>query len=798
MKISEQWLRSWVNPNISLAELSSQLMMAGIEIESIIPAAADFSKVVVGEVIAAEQHPNADKLRVCNVKINSNEESVIVCGAKNARSGIKVAVALPGAVLPNGLNIKTAKLRGVESNGMLCSEAELGLPKTIEGIMELPLDAPVGADLRDYLLLNDNVLEVNLTPNRADCLSLAGIAREVAALNNLAINEPKINHIPATIADIFPVKTTATAACPRYVSRIIKGIKNDAVTPLWMKSCLQKSGLKSISPVVDVTNYVMLELGQPIHAFDLSLLNKEINVRYAADNETITTLDGQQFVLNSKTLVIADAKQPLALAGIMGGLNSGIKSSTKDLFLESAFFSSFAITNTARNFGLHTDSSHRFERGVDPNLPLKAMHRLSSLLLEIVGGQPGPINEIVHEEYLPKKSVIELRHNRIAKILGINPDSQQVEEILTRLGMQVTKKTAASNAEVVWNVIPPSARFDINIEVDLIEEIARIYGYEQIPTTLPEAKLNIENNTGVLPQAHKIQTSLVNAGYHETLTYSFTSAELQCLLDPENQPIALKNPLNNDLAVMRTMLWPGLINTYLHNTKHQQNRIRLFEVGNCFIQHHHELRQQLQVGMLASGEAYPEQWSTEKKPVDFFDIKHDLEQIFAVLKVADDISYRSNTHPALHPGCSAGIHFKDKLIGYIGELHPRLTKSLAITQKIYLANFDVDAIYVAPVPKFKEMSKYPAITRDLALVVDRELPAKDLVSCIQSQYQGLLRLVEIFDIYQGENIAKNKKSIALKLIFQHNDRTLIDEEIEQAISQLLVNLDKQFGAKLRS
>jgi phenylalanyl-tRNA synthetase beta chain len=796
MKLSEQWLREWVNPPLAVIEIGEQLTMAGIEIESITPASEIFSKVVVGEIVKAEQHPNADRLRVCEVNVGANETLTIVCGAKNARAGIKVATALVGAELPNGLLIKAAKLRGVESSGMLCSETELGLPKTIEGIIELPADAPVGADLREYLNLNDNIIEINLTPNRADCLSTAGIAREIAAINSATVTEPKITEISATIQDALPINIEAEAACPHYVGRIIRNIKVDAATPIWMQERLRKSGIKSISPVVDITNYVMLELGQPLHAFDLVKLNKEINVRYATNNEVLTLLDGQQLALNDKMLVIADAKKPLALAGIMGGIDSGIGAATKDLFLESAFFTPVTLINTIRHFNLHTESSHRFERGVDPSLQLKAMHRLTNLLLEIVGGQPGPIIEAVHAEYLPKLQPIKLRSTQVKKLLGISIPDQEIENILCRLGMQVGREDLAPT----WQITPPSHRFDITLEVDLIEELARIYGYNKIPTAncrgaVIAPKAIFSSNVILAPL--KVRSILVNAGYHEALTYSFVAADLQELLDHDHKPIVLKNPVNKELAVMRTNLWPGLISAYLYNVNRQQNRIRLFEIGNCFVPQHNQLQQNLNVGFLAAGDLYPEQWGTAKKATDFFDIKHDIELIFNALGIAQDIHYQSLTHSALHPGCCTGIFFKNKLIGHIGELHPSIIQKLEITQKIYLVNFDLDGIEKTPVNKFSEISKFPAITRDLAVIVDQQLPAQELITKIQSKIGKSLRSVKIFDIYQGEGIEKNKKSIALKFVFQHNDHTLTDEEIEQAMQQILVILENQFDAKLR-
>lgn len=785
MKFSEQWLREWVNPHISTAELAAQLTMAGLEISSITPVAADFTGVVVGEILDAKQHPNAERLKICTVKISPQESLTIVCGAKNARSGLKVAVAKVGAVLPNGLKIKKAKLRGVDSGGMICSVSELGLEKTSEGIMELPKNASVGKELRQYLKLDDNCFEVELTPNRGDALSIAGIAREVAAINKCKINMPRFKKTSAHLKDKFPIHITAKAACPHYVGCIIKDIDPKAQTPMWMQERLRRSSINTISPIVDVANYVMLELGQPLHAFDLTKLNTNIQVRYASANETIILLDGREVKLNEQTLVIADHKKVLAIAGVMGGFDSGVDNNTHDIFLESAFFNPIEIGRCARYYGLHTDSSHRFERGVDPGIQIKALERAAELLLKIAGGKAGSINEVKNEKFIPKKSPINLRKSQIKRIVGISIANKEVKNILQRLGMRVN---IAKNG---WLVTAPTFRFDINQEIDLIEEITRVYGYNNIPSCKLKLELEITPVTETKLSFSRIHSCLVDKGYNEVITYSFVDPDLQKLLYPDNEPIELQNPISQDLSVMRASLWPGLIQAALYNYHRQQTRIRLFETGLCFTKQGQAINQRPFLGGIATGSAYPEQWGIPNRDIDIFDIKADLQFLLG------EANFVKASHSMLHPGRAAKICHNDKIIGFIGELHPAIKSKLGINLPICLFELDLAYIQSRSIPKFTVFSKFPIMRRDIAIVINEHISAQQLIEKILVISNELLCNVKIFDIYKGEHIEKGNKSIALNLRFQHFSRTLVDEEVDAQVEKIVKHLKQQFNAELR-
>ncbi|MCA1805532.1 MAG: phenylalanine--tRNA ligase subunit beta [Xanthomonadaceae bacterium] len=572
MKFSEQWLREWVNPPVTAAELAEQLTMAGLEVDSVTPVAGDFSGVVVGEVLSAEPHPDADKLRVC--KVNAGAEPLqIVCGAPNVSVGMKVSTALIGALLPGDFKIKKSKLRGVESSGMLCSARELGLSEDAAGLMALPADAPVGTDIRAYLGLNDTCIEVDLTPNRGDCLGMAGIAREIGVLNRCAVAGPGMDPVPATIKDTFPVRVSAPEDCPRYLGRVIRGIDPSAATPLWMQEKLRRGGIRSLGPVVDVTNYVLLELGQPMHAFDLATLSGGIEVRHARAGEQLTLLDEKVIELDTGSLLIADADKPLALAGIMGGAGSGVSDCTDSLFLECAFFTPARIAGRARHYGLHTDSSHRFERGVDYLLQHRALERATALLLALVGGQAGPVIEVTSETQLPRVAPIHLRAARLQRLLGLRPDDATVEDILTRLGMDVQA------GEGGWQVTPPTFRFDVTLEADLIEEIGRVYGYNRLPSSAFQAALVMRPAPEDRVPLRRLRDLLVNRGYQEAVTYSFVDPEIQGLVTPDLVPVPLANPISSELSVMRTSLWQGLLRTLQHNLNRQQRRVRIFEHG---------------------------------------------------------------------------------------------------------------------------------------------------------------------------------------------------------------------------
>ncbi len=792
MKFSEQWLREWVNPPLSTEQLSTQLTMAGLEVDAIEAVAGEFTHVVVAEVLKVEPHPDADKLRVCQVNIGKTESVTIVCGAANVRQGLRVPAALIGAQLPGDLKIKKSKLRGVESHGMLCSAKELGVAEQAEGLLELPLDAPVGQDIRAYLKFDDVSIELGLTPNRSDCLSVLGIAREVAALNKLELKRPEIKPVSVTSKDVLPVMLEAKADCPRYAGRIIRGINPAAETPIWMQEHLRRSGLRSLGPVVDVTNYILLELGQPMHAFDLQKISDRIMVRHARKGEQIKLLDGQTIALSEGTLVITDAKQVLAMAGVMGGDSSAVSDVTRDIFLESAFFSPLAIAGRARSYGLHTDSSHRFERGVDPVLQVQALERASALLLEIIGGKAGPVVEVAESTLLPLRSPITLHPSRIEKVLGIAMSPEQVEDILSRLGM---------NLVVVgqdWQVTPPSHRFDMSIEEDLIEELGRVYGYNQLPNTRPQGQMRIGARPESRLNPRQLRRLLVDRGYQEAITYSFVSEDLQAKLDPEHTPVALANPISAELSMMRTSLWPGLVQALQYNLNRQQSRVALFEVGLRFIKADSGLRQEKVVAGVVTGSRYPKQWGLPATMVDFHDLKGDVEAVLAMTAEAQAYTFSAKPHPVLHPGQSALIsHEKKGDVGWVGALHPGLIKELGLSQQVYLFELPLSAMATTRVPAFEPLSRFPAIRRDLAIVVDRTISALNVQETIKKSAPGTLTNLELFDIYTGEGIDSGRKSLALGLTFQDLSRTLTDNDIETAMGRILGVLKSELKATLR-
>ena len=712
MQISEAWLRSYVNPGISTEELVEQLTMAGLEVDSVEPAAAKFSGVVVGEVLSMQQHPDADRLRVCQVAVGETEPLQIVCGASNVSVGLKIPAALIGAVLPGDFKIKKSKLRGEESFGMLCSEKELGLATDANGLMELAIDAPVGVDIRDYLSLDDSIIEVDLTPNRADCLSVEGLAREVAALNKMDWSTTQVDNVPVSHQDTLTVSVEATESCPRYLGRLIKGVNANAVTPLWMQERLRRSGLRSLGPLVDVTNYVLIELGQPLHVFDAEKLAGGITVRWAKADEELTLLNNQVIKLDNEALVIADDNQALALAGIMGGNDSAVNDETQSVFLECAFFAPQAIAGKARRFGLHTDSSHRFERGVDATLQTRAIERATQLIIGIAGGGAGPITEVTTKAALPQRQAVFLRRQRIEKTLGIALADEQVIDIFQRLGMTV--QTQADG----WQITPPGFRFDMAIEADLIEEIARVYGYNNLPNSSLLMRSELSPATEAVLDIDRVKDLLVDRGYQEAITYSFVDEDIQKAVAPEREVIALKNPISSELAVMRTTLWCGLLKAALYNTNRQQSRVRLLETGLRFIKKDGETYQQKMLAGLVLGDAYSEQWAEKARKVDFFDIKADVQAIFAL--TGCEVQFLSAQHSALHPGQTAEILSLDgKQIGWLGMLHPNLEKQLGFDTQVFLFELDQNLLLNKRIPVFKSLSKFPSVRRDLALIVQR-------------------------------------------------------------------------------
>ncbi|MFA0813059.1 phenylalanine--tRNA ligase subunit beta [Microbulbifer epialgicus] len=791
MKISNSWLREWVNPELTTQELADQITMAGLEVDGIEKVAGDFSGVVVGEIIACEQHPDADKLRVCKVAGHPEGEMQVVCGAPNARVGIKIPFALVGAKLPGDFKIKKAKLRGVESFGMLCAQTELELGEDNDGIWELPEDAPTGTDLREYLQLDDETIEVDLTPNRSDCLGVAGIAREVGVLNRCAVQGPEIAPVPQQIEESLPVSLLAESACPRYVGRIIRNIDIKAQTPLWMQERLRRSGLRSIDPVVDVTNYVLLELGQPMHAFDLEKLSGGIKVRMAEHGEELTLLDGQEVKLQEGTLVIADEEKPLAMAGIMGGLDSSVTEGTQHIFLESAFFNPLAIAGKARSYGLHTDSSHRFERGVDYHLQEKAVERATQLLLDIVGGEPGPVHLRELTETMPAERHITLRRARVEQGLGIQLADDEIVDILTRLGLEKIDQNDEG-----WTFLAPSFRFDIAIEADLLEELARVYGYNRIPSESFTAELEIAPRPESQIAQDNLEQTLLSRGYYEAITFSFIDSDNAALFDPEADPVALQNPISAELAVMRTTLLPGLCKALQYNLNRQQNRVRLFETGLRFVPGA-ELHQEQMIAGLAYGNRYAENWTGSKDSVDFYDVKADVEALLARTGAANEFRFVASQYPALHPGQTAKIMRGDREVGVIGALHPQLQKKLDLSKPAFVFELSLEAIGEGKVPAFRPLSKFPEVRRDLALLIDADVPAASLVETAVEVAGETLTDLKIFDVYQGKGIDLNRKSVALGLTFQHSSRTLNDDEINAAIDAVVGKLEEKYNASLR-
>lgn len=791
MKFSEQWLRSWVNPDVSRDELVARLSMVGLEVDAVIPVAGQFSGVVVGEILSAEQHPDADKLRVCQVS-NGSATFQVVCGAPNARAGIKIPFAMIGAELPGDFKIKQAKLRGVESQGMLCSASELQISDDNSGLMELAADAPVGQDVRAYLGLDDASIEIGLTPNRGDCLSLAGLAREVGAIYGAPVTAVSIAPVAAAHDEVRPVEVLAPKACPRYLGRVIRSVDLSKPTPLWMVERLRRSDIRSIDAAVDITNYVMLELGQPMHAFDLAEINGGIRVRMAEEGEKLVLLDGQEVSLRADTLVIADHNRALAIAGVMGGEHSGVSGKTRDLFLESAFFDTISVAGKARSYGLHTDSSHRFERGVDSQLARNAMERATALLLEIVGGEAGPIIEVASAADLPNVAPITLRAERISQMLSMDMDGAEVERLLTALGLGVTAQSAGQ-----WQVSVPSHRFDISLEVDLIEELGRLYGYNRLPVRYPQARLAPQVKAEARAELPALRRLLVARGYQEAITYSFIDPKLFELFNPGVAPLQLANPISADMAAMRSSLWPGLVKALEHNLNRQQSRVRLFESGLRFVGQLEGLQQEAMLAGVISGSRLPEGWANGRESVDFYDLKADVEALLGYAGAAAAFSFVPGEHPALHPGQTARIEREGRLVGFMGALHPELAKTLGLDQPVFLFELVLAEVATGRMPAFSELSRFPEVRRDLALLVDREQPAEAVLATIREAAGEWLTDLKLFDVYHGKGIDPHRKSLAVGLTWQHPSRTLNDDEVSTTTQNIITSLEERFNATLR-
>jgi phenylalanyl-tRNA synthetase beta chain len=787
MRLSLDWLREWVDTGTDVPALAHALTMAGLEIEGIERAGPVLKGIIVGEVRAVTKHPDAEKLNVCRV-FTGTEEVQIVCGAPNVRVGMKAPLATIGAVLPNGTQIKQAKLRGVESFGMLCSARELALNEEASGLFDLPAHLSAGTDLTQALALDDTILEVNLTPNRGDCMSVAGIAREVAAARRTELHPPAVAPVRAEIGDTFPVKLEAPQGCPKFVGRVIRGINGAAASPFWMQERLRRAGLRPISAVVDVTNYVMLELGQPMHAYDLGRLKDAILVRFARAGETLQLLDGRTVELTPDVLVIADEAKALGLAGVMGGEESGISSATTDVFLEVAYFDPDTIAGRGRRYGLVTDASQRFERGVDPLLQERAIERATALLLECAGGKAGPT--IVTGAATPpsKATPILVRHARIQKVLGVQVAADLVADLLRRLGMQL------AGGPTEWRVTPPSWRFDIRIEEDLIEEVARLYGFDNIPEQSAEIAQVLAPWSERRARNERAADLLVDRGYQEAITYTFTDASWQRILHPE-EALALANPISAELGVMRLSLWPGLLHVARENQRRQQSRVRLFEIGRRFAAGNGAETEV--VAGVAIGSAEPEQWGAEARAIDFFDVKADVEAVLALTGESAAFRFTAEPHPALHPGQSARIWRGDRAIGWLGALHPEHAARMDLTYPVFVFEIETDAALAARLPEYREISRYPAIRRDIAAIVDEALAAEPVLDTVRASGGELLKSVAVLSVYQGRQIEKGKKSIALGLQLQDTSRTLTDQEADAIVARVVEQLAKRHGAAIR-
>lgn len=792
MKISENWLRTWVNPAIDSDTLSDQLTMLGLEVDELVPAAKHFTGVVVGEVLTVIQHPDADRLRVTTVNIGSGEPLQIVCGAPNVRVGMKAPVATIGAVLPGDFKIKKGKLRGVESQGMLCGASEIDLEDKIDGLLELPDDAPVGVNIREYLNLDDHVIDISITPNRGDCFSIRGVAREIGVINQLPVKAPEITEVAATIADQKQVHVS-TDGCPRYLGRVIKNVNTKAATPEWMEQALARSGIRQHSILVDITNYVLMELGQPLHAFDGGQVQGSVHVRQATANEKLVLLNEQEIELTEDVMVIADDAKALAIAGIMGGLSSSVTDATTEIFLESAFFAPLHIAGRARRYGLHTDASQRYERGVDFELPMIAMHRASQLIQSLAGGEFAPITVAERTALLPKREAIELTQAQVDQLLGYSVESAFITDALQRLGCVVTVK-----AEGEWTVVPPSHRYDMAIYQDLIEEVARIHGYDNIQISLPviDVKLAKHQDQFELPQLRQI---LVTLGYQEAISFSFADLKLEKQLNSQVNPLALANPISSDLAVMRSTLLSSLIPCVQYNINRQQSRVRFFELGLRFdyqnAQTIDDLNQIPTLAMIAVGSKHAESWHGKAQAMDFFDFKGEVEEVLAAGRV--QVEYVRSEREWLHPGQSAEILIDGKSVGYLGRLHPSLENALDLSTT-WVAELDQSAVLQTYVSNFTELSRFPSVRRDIALVISDKINVSEIQQLIEKTGGELLDSTWLFDVYTGQGVEQGKRSLAFALLWQHPSRTLEDAEIKSGMDHIIQVLESTYQATLRA
>jgi phenylalanyl-tRNA synthetase beta chain len=791
MKISESWLREWVNPDLDANALGHQLTMLGHEVDDINVEGVGLEGVVVAEVIDVSKHPDADRLSVCKVSTGSGDPVDVVCGAPNVVRGMKSPLATPGLKLPNGVKLRKSKIRGIVSNGMLCSAVELGLGEESDGIISLPSDAPVGAALTDYLDLPDTIFDLDLTPNRGDCFSVLGIARDVSALTEAGLQSAVVDPVASTIDDTLMVELPEPAGCPVFAGRVIRGIDPSARSPLWLVERLRRVGLREISPVVDITNYVMIEFGQPLHGYDCGLVQGAIRPRLAKSGEKLTLLDEKEIVLNDNTLVITDDSGVIGLAGIMGGLSTAVSDKTVDVFFEAAFWPQDYMAGRARTYGMHTDASMRFERGVDPGGQGRAVERATELLLAIAGGQAGPLVITTADEHIPRARDIVVRRDRLAKLLGTSIPDDTVNSILQRLGFAVTI------VDDGWAVTAPLYRFDIAIEADLIEEVARIYGYDAIPETTAIAEVPLATATESVIGSDRLADTLVARDYQEVVTYSFVSADADRAITNLESELVLSNPISSEMSVMRSSLWPGMLAAAAANAARQQERVRLFEMGKSFhgsIGDHSEV---VRIAGLVNGPVLPEQWGSKSQPADFFDMKGDVEALLTLAGDAQQLAFESASHPALQPGQAARVMRDGVEIGFVGKLHPRLEKQFGLKRATFVFELNAEKAMASNAPDARPVSKFPAIRRDISFFVNEKVSAVELVKVVESAAPNLIQSVRIFDVYTGPGIEAGLKSVAIGLILQETSRTLTDDDADAAQAAAVQKLQQEFAAELR-
>lgn len=793
MRISERWLREWIDTPSSRNEIAHKLTMAGIEVNPPEPVASPLNNVVVGKVLNTLRHPNADKLTLCQVSLGQTKEPLsVVCGAPNVQAGMTVPLALPGARLANGQKIKKSKIRGETSDGMLCSASELGMEEQSAGILELPSNAPLGLDIQTYLQLDDFVFEFDLTPNRGDCLSVLGIARELAAIEGLPFVSASIPNVPEQHSSKISITLSEPERCSRYVGRIIRGINPLAETPIWMRERLRRSGLRSLGPLIDITNYVMLEMGQPMHAFDLDKISGDIQIRSAREKETLTLLNGRRVILDKDSLVIANQSGPIALAGIMGGEQSAVSKGTRSILLESAWFPPQAITGRARKLGITSDASQRFERGVDPRIQKLAIERATVLILEISGGSAGPVIDEVDNLHQKNNKSIQVDPKKINGYLGTDIQNTEIQCLLESLGMAVEIAL-----DECWIIGIPSYRFDLQAEEDLVEEVARLYGYHRISPALPEKTVRMLPHRDTHIPTRRLTDILTSRGYYEVITYSFIDRDLQQKIDPHLPPLSLSNPLSAGMSVMRTSLWPGLLQTIRYNQHRQQRRVRVFETGAKFLQSDDQVLQDIVLSGIIVGSANPPHWDLDSRPVDYFDLKADVESLLQAGLHGQTFSFKAERHPALHPGRSACLYKGGVPVGWLGSLHPDIVRDLDLDDTPQVFEIELGALHQGKLPRHEEVSRFPSIRRDLAVILDKRVSVAELLNHSKIAAGEMLQDLWLFDQYQGSGMAEHERSLGLALLLGARDRTLTDVEVGVVMEKVISDLAAQIGARLR-